>query len=71
MTRRIIRALLVITAAVLVLVVVGIVTLETPWARERVRRLAVSRAATYLNGELAIGRLDGSLLRASSFTTCL
>ncbi len=38
-------------------------TLETPWARERVRRLAVSRAAMYLNGELAIGRLDGSLLR--------
>ena len=63
MTRRIIRALLVIVAAVLVLVVAGVVTLETPWARERVRRLAVSRAAMYLNGELAIGRLDGSLLR--------
>jgi hypothetical protein len=63
MTRRVIRALLVTVATVLVLVVVGIVTLETPWAKERVRRLAVSRATPYLTGQLAIGRLDGSLLR--------
>src|SRR5688572_17400477 len=63
MTRRLLRALVVVIAAVVVLVVVAIARLETQWAKERVRGLAVSRAAPYLTGDLAIGRLDGSLLR--------
>ena len=55
--------MLVIVTVLVVLVVASIVTLETSWAKERMRRLAVDRAAPYLTGELAIGRLDGSLLR--------
>src|SRR5262245_643930 len=63
MVRRLFRAFVIVTAAVVALVVATLVTLETPWAKERVRRLAVSRAAPYLTGTLSIGRLDGSLLR--------
>ena len=63
MVRRLFRTLVVIAAALVVLVVAGLLALETTWAKERIRRLAVSRATPYFTGELAIGRLDGSLFR--------
>ena len=63
MIRRLARALALVAVVLVAVVVAALVTLETPWAKERVRRLAVTRAAPYLTGDLSIGRLDGSLLR--------
>ena len=63
MLRRLIRVLAYAVALLVLLVVAGFFALQTTWAKERIRRLAVERAAPYLTGRLEIGRLDGSLLQ--------
>jgi len=60
--RWLLRAFVALVVGILVLVAVGYLLLETGWGRERIRRLAVSEAPKYLYGQLAIGRLSGSLL---------
>src|SRR5262245_49947620 len=50
-------------AAVLLLVVVGLVALQTGWAKEQLRRFVVRQANQYLTVTLEIGQLGGSLLR--------
>jgi autotransporter translocation and assembly factor TamB len=54
-------------AALLVTLIVGIVAValvvsQTPWFKDWLRRYIVRQSAQYLNGELSIGRLGGSLL---------
>ncbi|MGE0592370.1 MAG: translocation/assembly module TamB domain-containing protein [Vicinamibacterales bacterium] len=44
-----------------VLTVVALVVLQTPWAKDRVRAYAERQASQYLMGELSIGRLSGNL----------
>ena len=42
---------------------VGLTVVETAWAKNRIRDLIVRQANQYLTATLAIGRLEGSLLR--------
>jgi autotransporter translocation and assembly factor TamB len=63
MMRRLLRLFVFLLAGVVALVGVLIAVLETSWFKERLRVYAIERATPYLNGELAIGRLDGSLFR--------
>ncbi|NOT45313.1 MAG: hypothetical protein HOP14_11985 [Acidobacteria bacterium] len=44
-----------------VLTVVALLVLQTPWAKDRVRAYAERQASQYLMGELSIGRLSGNL----------
>jgi autotransporter translocation and assembly factor TamB len=55
------KVLLWTVVAVLVLVAGGLVATQTPWFREWARGFAERQAARLLNGQLAIGRLDGTL----------
>ena len=43
------------------LLVVAIVTTQTAWFRDWLRRYVIREADSYLNGTLAIQRLDGNL----------
>jgi autotransporter translocation and assembly factor TamB len=43
------------------LLLVALLVVQTGWFKQRVRRVAVSQANKYLNGELSIGRLEGNL----------
>ncbi len=61
MSRRWQRALLVVLTLIVTCVLAAVVVLRSDWLRDRLRRLAMSQAETYLTGELAIGRLSGSL----------
>ncbi|MGH9161841.1 MAG: hypothetical protein ACRD2X_17890, partial [Vicinamibacteraceae bacterium] len=61
MLRRILRVLVIFAALVVGLLGLALVATQTPWFKERVRRLAVSQASRVLNGELTIGRLEGNL----------
>lgn len=63
MARRTLRGLVYLVAAVLVLVAAALALLETGWAKDRIRALAVSQANRYLTASLQIGRLEGSVLR--------
>ena len=57
------KALVGITALVLIVVLVAIGVVETGWAKEALRDLIVRQANQYLTATLAIGRLEGSLFR--------
>ena len=48
---------------ILILIGVGLTVVETAWAKNRIRDLIVRQANQYLTATLAIGRLEGSLLR--------
>ncbi|MPZ16348.1 MAG: hypothetical protein GEV06_00320 [Luteitalea sp.] len=61
MLRRTLRVLVILAALVVGLVALALVATQTPWFKERVRRLAVGQANRVLNGELSIGRLEGNL----------
>src|SRR5690348_15094771 len=58
---RIGRWVLGVIIGVLLLVVTSALVVQTPWFKERLRRMAVDRATEALNGQLTIGRLSGSL----------
>src|SRR5262249_26210857 len=47
----------------LVLIVTGLVVLQTGWAKNQIRALIVRQANQYLTATLSIGRLQGSLVR--------
>jgi hypothetical protein len=55
------KAILVLIMVVLILAGLGIVVLETGWAKNRIRALIVRQANQYLTARLEIGRLGGSL----------
>src|SRR5688572_16672499 len=60
---RIIRVFLGILAALLVMVLVGLVIMNgTYFGRERVRVLALDAIRGTVNGEVVVGRIDGNLL---------
>ena len=63
LTAALLRWLVYGTAAVLVLVMVGIAAVETGWVKNQIRRLIVRQANNYLTVTLDIGRLDGSIFR--------
>jgi len=56
---KVVLGLVILVAAALV---AGLVALQTPWAHERIRRLAVDQANRFLTANLEIGRLGGSVL---------
>ena len=47
----------------LAIVGVGVVVVETGWAKNRIRELIVRQANQYLTATLEIGRLEGSIFR--------
>ncbi len=49
--------------AILLLIGIGLTAIETAWAKNRIRGLIVRQANQYLTATLAIGRLEGSLVR--------
>src|ERR1700730_17570721 len=61
MLHRLTRALVYTVVLVLVLIGLGIGTLQTAWARNQLRRLVIRQANQYLTASLEIERLEGSL----------
>src|SRR5580700_5346504 len=61
MLHRLARALVYTVVVVLVLIGLGIGTLQTAWARNQLRRLVIRQANQYLTASLEIERLEGSL----------
>jgi autotransporter translocation and assembly factor TamB len=57
------RALVGLVIFALILVGLGILVIETSWAKNRIRELLVRQANEYLTATLTIGRLEGSVLR--------
>src|SRR4051812_45669036 len=57
------RALLGAVLAILVLLVAGLLLVQTGWARDRLRDLIVTTANRYLTGTLEIAHLRGSFVR--------
>jgi autotransporter translocation and assembly factor TamB len=64
--RRAVWWLAIAVAALAALLLVGLLVVQTGWFKERVRRVAVSQANQYLNGQLSIGRLEGDLYSGMS-----
>lgn len=63
LTKAALRLLVRAIAAVLLLVVLAIVAVETGWVKEQIRRLIVRQANNYLTATLDIGTLQGSIFR--------
>ena len=57
------KVLIGLIAFLLLLIVAGLLVIETGWAKNRIRELLVRQANQYLTATLTIGRLEGSLLR--------
>lgn len=69
--RRLLRYLMMTVAVVMVVILLGIGYTQTGWFKDWLRRYIVREAAQYLNGELRIGQLSGSLfygIRMSDIT---
>ena len=62
MSVRVARTIVGLLLAVIVLVVLALLAIQTGWAKNRLRALLVSQANQYLTATLSIGRLEGSLL---------
>ena len=60
--RRAVQVLLILATALVALVAVALILLQSPWGREYVRDLAERRAEAALDADVTIGRLGGSLL---------
>ena len=61
--KRLTRVFLLSVAAILVLVLVGVVVLNgTYFGRERVRRIALDAIRDMVHGDVIVGRIDGNLL---------
>jgi autotransporter translocation and assembly factor TamB len=58
-----VRGLLLTILAALLLVLAGVVLLQTAWAHNQIRGLIVNQANRYLTATLSIGGLGGSFLR--------
>src|SRR6185295_17027706 len=52
--------------AILSVVAIAVVLIETPWGHERVRRILVSQSAKLLAGRLEIQSLSGSVLHGTT-----
>lgn len=57
------RALIALVIAIPLIALAVVMVIRSDWAREKVRGLAESQAAKYLDGELRVGRVSGSLLQ--------
>lgn len=59
--RRWLRVVSRVSLALVALLVVALVVTQTPWFRDWLRRTAMRQAARVIEGQLVIGRLEGSL----------
>jgi autotransporter translocation and assembly factor TamB len=59
--RWIVRTVLALVLSVVVLVAAAVVSTQTPWFHEWARGLAERQAGRLINGQLSIGRLEGTL----------
>ncbi len=59
--RRLLRYLMMTVAVLMVVILLGIGYTQTGWFKDWLRRYIVREAAQYLNGELRIGKVSGSL----------
>ncbi|HYM23567.1 MAG TPA: translocation/assembly module TamB domain-containing protein, partial [Vicinamibacterales bacterium] len=62
-TKVLARIFITIVVIVLIIIGAGLATIETAWAKNRIRGLIVSQANEYLTATLDIGELSGSLVR--------
>jgi autotransporter translocation and assembly factor TamB len=62
-TRLLVRSVITIVLIVLALIAIGLATIETGWAKNRIRGLLVRQANEYLTATLDIEELSGSLIR--------
>ena len=58
--RRAVRALALLAVLLIGLTVIALVVSQTPWFRERVRRLAMRQAQQVVDGTLVIGAVEGN-----------
>ncbi len=58
--RRAVRALAMLAVLLIGLTVIALVVSQTPWFRERVRRLAMRQAEQVVDGTLVIGAVEGN-----------
>ena len=66
--RRIVRLLIGLSVALLVLIGIALVAVETGWAKNQIRQLIVRQANQYLTATLDIESLGGSLFRGIELT---
>src|SRR4051812_9354861 len=59
--RRAARILVVVITAVVAVALLVAMAARTPWAKDRLRTIAVTQASRYLNGDISVGRLGGSI----------
>src|SRR5690606_25782859 len=61
LTRRLLRLLKLLTLVLVALVVASLVVTQTPWFRDWLRRTAMRQAERVIDGQLIIGRIEGTL----------
>ena len=65
---RLLRWTLIALVVIAGLVAAGLIVLQTPWAHEQARQMIEARAAGAINGELRLGRLEGSFWGGMTFS---
>src|SRR5678816_4047109 len=65
--RGLVRWTLYAVIAILVLVVAGAAWLRTGWGHTSIRQMAISRSAAWIDGELSIGSVEGTVFRTVTF----
>src|SRR5512132_2989920 len=60
--RRILQVVTFVGTLLIGVLAVSLIVSQTPWFRDWLRRYIVRESKQYLNGQLAIGALDGNLL---------
>jgi autotransporter translocation and assembly factor TamB len=65
---RFVRWALITLIVIGALAAAGLVVLQTPWAHDQARRIIETRAAAAINGQLRLGRLEGSFWGGMTFS---
>ena len=60
--RRLLQVIALVGTLMVGVICLALIVSQTPWFRDWLRRYIVRESKQYVNGELAIGRLDGNLL---------
>src|SRR5437016_2908876 len=66
--RRILRWPLYLVIAIATIGLLGALWLQTGWGHNTLRQMAINRSAAWIDGELSIGGMSGSIFRTVTFT---
>ncbi|HEY7790747.1 MAG TPA: translocation/assembly module TamB domain-containing protein [Vicinamibacterales bacterium] len=59
--RKVGRVLAIAGVAIVVIIALGVIAIETPWFKSWLKGFAVRQASTAINGQLSIGQVSGSI----------